>query len=293
MKPTLTAVLCIFALTCPASAELIQGIDMELVTIGDAGNPGDTRAAANPVGAGSVDYTYRIGKYEVTNGQWDTFIGLAGKPVGSPIGPYDGDAFWVGENIPANGISWLEAAQFCNYLTSGDKSSGAYLFTGDNTNPGQFLGIDRDTAITEFGTAYVIPTEDEWYKAAYWTGDGYSTYANGTDTLPVEDVDSNYLWDSRETQPWDVGSGKMEQNGTFDMMGNIYEWTETGLDEKRILRGGAAGTHHTDAIGSTYQFELFRTGEYGGVGFRIAAVPEPTTLALLGLGGLLLRNRRK
>jgi len=42
------------------------------------------------------------------------------------------------------------------------------------------------------GTIYVIPTEDEWYKAAYYAGSGYSLYAFGTDTAPIAGTDTNY-----------------------------------------------------------------------------------------------------
>ncbi len=70
----------------------------------------------------------------------------------------------------------------------------------------------------------MIPTEDEWYKAAYWTGSGYSTYANGTDTPPVVQVDANY---SPTDGPWNIATGSQEQNGTFNMMGNVAEWSES------------------------------------------------------------------
>jgi formylglycine-generating enzyme required for sulfatase activity len=56
-----------------ASADIVQGINMDFVTIGHAGNPGDTRAEASPPGCGAVGYEYRIGKYEVTNAQWGAF----------------------------------------------------------------------------------------------------------------------------------------------------------------------------------------------------------------------------
>jgi formylglycine-generating enzyme required for sulfatase activity len=94
-----------------------------------------------------------------------------------------------------------------------------------------------------------------------------------------------------------VGSGAQEQNGTFDMMGNVWEWNETLIPvSHRGMRGGAFYTVGGD-IG---YFESSFSGplrtpyyEYDNVGFRIASVPEPATLALLGLGGLVLRRSRK
>jgi len=75
------------------SATPVQGIDIEFVTIGNASNAGDTRGAANPSGAGAVAYDYSIGKYEITNGQWNTFVLAAGAPTGNPSNAYDESAY--------------------------------------------------------------------------------------------------------------------------------------------------------------------------------------------------------
>jgi formylglycine-generating enzyme required for sulfatase activity len=278
-----------------ASATVVQGINIDFVAIGDAGNAGDTRGAASPSGAGSVAYGYSIGKYEITNGQWDTFVSAAGAPTGNPNYAYDESTHWTGTDVPTNEVSWYEAAQFCNYLTTGDKSQGAYQWSGNDTNPGDFTGIDRDSAISTHGTVYVIPTEDEWYKAAYYTGSGYSTYANGTDTAPVAGVDTNY--NSAIGQPWEVGNGTIEQNGTFDMMGNVFEWNETLIGSDRGFRGGSYGYYGYGydyyALRSSNRFDYDPRSERDDIGFRVASVPEPCTLSLLGIGGLMLIRRNK
>jgi len=283
----LAVVVCVMLVANVASATIVQGIDIDFVTIGNPGNPGDTRAEANPSGAGAVGYEYQIGKYEVTNGQWDAFVSVAGAPTGNPSNAYDEDALFTGDNVPANNVSWYEASQFCNYLTSGDKSLGAYQLGTDGS-----ITIDRDSAVSAYGIAYVIPTEDEWYKAAYYTGSGYSTYANGTDLAPIAGINTNY--GDLDGQPWDVGvgNGTQEQNGTFDMMGNISEWNETLISPSRGFRGG---TYAFPALFFRSSFRDFSSpySEYDSLGFRVASVPEPTTLLLLGLGGLaLLRKRR-
>jgi formylglycine-generating enzyme required for sulfatase activity len=273
-----------------ASATIIRGINIDFVTIGNPGNPGDTRAEANPYGCGAVGYEYQIGKYEVTNAQWDAFVSAAGAPTGNPSTAYDESATWTGTNVPTNEVSWYEAAQFCNYLTSGYKSIGAYQLGGDGT-----ITIDRAAAQTTYGTVYVIPTEDEWYKAAYYTGSGYSTYANGTDVAPIVDVDTNYDH-TIGGQPWEVDvipvNGTMEQNGTFDMMGNVWEWNETLISSYRGFRGGCYDNYDYN-LASSYRNYYPPSDEVGGIGFRVASVPEPCSLVLLSLGGLsLLRKRR-
>lgn len=216
---------------------------------------------------------------------------MAGTPTGNPSYAYDENPYWTGTNVPTNNVSWYEALQFCNYLTSGDKSLGAYQFNGNNTNPGDFLGINRDSAVSAYDTVYVIPTEDEWYKAAYYTGSGFSTYANGTNVAPIAGVDTNYDQGGPYDGPWNVGSGTIEQNGTFDIMGNVWEWNETLIGTDRGIRGGSYN-NQGNLLSSSYRYFNYPSLEDDGVdGFRIASVPEPTTLLLLSLGGLILRRK--
>jgi len=258
-----------------ASADNIRGIDINFVNIGNAGNSTDP-ATGNLYGA--VSSNYRIGKYEVTAAQWQTINTAAG------IGD---SGYWSG-NQPTAAISWYEAAQFCNYLTSGDKYSGAYKFDIS----GNFLSIDRVSSISTYGTTYVIPTEDEWYKAAYFkpNASGYSLYANGTNTAPIAGVNSNY--NMAIGAPWDITNGTVEQNGTFDMMGNVWEWNEALISGSyRGIRGGSYGSYDND-LASSRRGIGYPFGGRDFIGFRVASVPEPCSLALLLIGGLALRNRK-
>ena len=188
-------------------------------------------------------------------------------------------------------VSWYEAAQFCNYLTSGNKYSGAYKFDIS----GNFLSIDRVSSISTYGTTYVLPTEDEWYKAAYFkpNGSGYSLYANGTSTAPIAGVDSNYDW--ARSAPWDIiTNGTQEQNGTFDMMGNVWEWNETPLSgSSRGLRGGSCHSY-VSVLASSYRLNNFPYYEHDkGLGFRVASVPEPASAAIMTLAGLFIALKRR
>ena len=238
-------IVCVMTVANIASATIVQGINIDFVTIGNAGNNLDTTVMNDGTsGYGAVGYEYRIGKYEVTNTQWDQFTAVTGAPTGNPSEAYDQSAIHTGAQQPTNRVSWYETLQFCNYLTSGDKSQGVYQFSGNNTNPGDFLGIDRTTPQVTYGTIYFLPTEDEWYKAAYYKSDGsgYSFFAYETG-IPTKGVDTNYQW--AYSEPWVVGSGTEEQNGTFDMMGNVWEWNETFIDGSlRGVRGGSFVKQH-------------------------------------------------
>jgi formylglycine-generating enzyme required for sulfatase activity len=294
MKKTriLAVVVCVLAVANIASADTIQGIDIDFVTIGNPGN-GTDPATGNSYGA--VGYNYSISKYEVTNAQWNAFTAAAGAPTGNPSVAYVQTAHWTGAQQPTNDVSWWETMQFCNFLTSGDKSKGVYQFSGNNANPGNFLGIDRSTAKATYGIIYFLPTRNEWYKAAYYKPDdsGYSLYVNGTNTAPLTS-ESCYGQSDPYTGPWDVGTGTQEQNGTFDMMGNVLEWDETLMASYAGVHGGSYLNNVDDLASSWIVFDSPAL-EKLDLGFRVAFVPEPASafLMICGVGLLRLQNRKR
>jgi formylglycine-generating enzyme required for sulfatase activity len=290
----LSLMVCMMVVVNIASADIIRGIDIDFVTIGHAGNLGDTRGGglAYPYECGAVNHNYRIGKYEITAAQWQTINTAAG--IGSGC--------WSGCQ-PVACISWYEAAQFFNYLTSGDKNLGAYHLRTDG-----FVDVDRDAAMSTYGIIYVLPTEDEWYKAAFYKhdGSGYSSYANGEEDIWISPPHEGWKYYGDPVYaPWCVGTGAQEQNGTFDMMGNVWEWNEKWYDDiipNCGFRGGSYAIEYYGHLpGFPETFTLSSADISGGiqawrdetyVGFRVASVPEPATLLLLGLGGLLVKKRR-
>ena len=277
----------VMAVVNVASATIVQDINIDFLTIANVCNTADS------TGRGAVGYSYSIGKYEVTNAQWNTFTAAAGAPTGNPSNAYDQSADFPADQQPTGNISWYEAAQFCNYLTSGDKSLGAYHFNGNNANAGDFLGIDRAAAISAYGIVYVIPTEDEWYKAAYYKPDesGYSLYSNGLNTIPGADNGWNYHGGDYDA-PWDVGTGTEEQNGTFDMMGNVTEWNETlVLDLFRRVKGGSFYFDDVGMLASSSFYAWGPSNENGNSGFRIACVSEPVIEALIDVDPDTLNKR--
>ena len=97
---------------------------------------------------------------------------------------------------------------------------------------------------------------------------------------------------------WDAGSGGEEINGTYDMMGNVSEWIESpdgmtyGDTVSRSYRGGSFsnGNYYLSA---SPRLSYSPNYEGGHLGFRVASVPEPCTMAILAIGGVTAIRRRR
>ena len=81
--------------------------DIEFVTIGNPGNAADTTGNPNP--AGSVPYTYRMGKFEISEQMIDKANTLGSLGITKDT---------RGPDKPATRISWNEAARFINWLNT-------------------------------------------------------------------------------------------------------------------------------------------------------------------------------
>lgn len=297
--------------------------NIDFVTIGNPGNSADTTGAPNP--AGSVAYTYNLGKYEVSR----DMINKANTAGGLGITMADMSTY-VGGNFAsraATGISWNEAARFVNYLNTSKGYQAAYNFTtgGSNDNitlwgAGQYSGSNR---FRHKDAVFVLPSLDEWYKGAYGSSGGtwydFATGSNSRNSGPgYRDPTSvisgtaagSAVYSRAPLQgPTDVTlAGGLSSYGTMGQGGNVYEWTESAFDgvnnsagEAREFRGGS-WTSSWEDIESFSRIPFANETTRGGsttaqndYGFRVAMVPEPSALSLLavGLGGLAMMRRRR
>ena len=287
------------SLVTPALASL----SIDYVTVGNIVMEADTN------GYGIVDYAYNIGKYEVTNAQYAAFLNATAQTDNYSLynasmssygigrtgssGSYNYSATSGFENKPVVWVSWFDAARFSNWLGNGQGSggteTGAYTLTG-----GQTTGI----VMVNAGAKVYIPSENEWYKAAYYNGttSAYSLYPNGQNTITT--ADANYS----SSASTNVGfySGDPSSYGTFDQGGNVWEWNDTVIGSSRVLRGGSWSVNDT-YLASSNRLNVVPVAEGNNIGFRVAsselaAVPEVTSsFTMLGLisSGLLLRRRTK
>ena len=287
---------------------------MEFVEIGNPGNADDTTGAPNP--AGSVAYTYQMGKYEVSGAMIDAYNAEFGSANSLVITRHT-----FGTDKPATSVSWNEAARFVNWLNTSTGGFAAYNFTtggvNDNITPwtvSDTLDYDASNPYRSLRTTYVLPSMDEWYKAAYYdpVNAVYYDYPTGSNTAPTAVTSGTTAGTAVYNQTFGQGpaditlAGGLSPYGIMGLGGNVQEWEETAFfldnssaSSSRGYRGG--GWYSTSGILlSSTRSNFSPATEVFNIGFRVASlsvaggasVPEPGSMAVLLAGALVFGYRR-
>jgi len=280
------------ALVASASAE----ISIDWVLVGNANNAADTTTY------GAVDHAFQIGKYEVTNAQYAAFLNAKGQSNANGIyntgmasygitrsgssGSYSYIVDSALANRPVVYVSWFDAARFANWMMNGQGS--ASMETGAYTLNNAISGIVTKNAAA---TVY-IPNENEWYKAAFYKAPtaSYSLYPNGQNSITT--ADANYNSILNHTTEVGTYSGDASFYGTFDQGGNVWEVNDAVIGSNRGMRGGA-WFDGGPALGSGYRSSTDPSTEGYYLGFRLASVPEPTSILMVMLSSCVMLIRRK
>ena len=161
-------------------------------------------------------------------------------------------------------VSWYDAKSFCRWLTARERASG-------NLGP-------RDE--------YRLPSDHEWSCAV---GIGRQEDAEATPESKSGQIGQVYPWgtgwpppkgagnydtalvvdDFDYTSP--VGSFAANENGLYDMGGNVWQWSEDWYDAKKeylALRGASWFTLGEIYLRSAYRYSIHPSDRYDIVGFR-------------------------
>jgi formylglycine-generating enzyme required for sulfatase activity len=324
-------------LLAPGSA-MAANITIDTVLVGNPGNPPDQLFIGNNpdnLQFGSVAYEYRIGKYEVTVGQYTAFLNavaatdtyglyntnMATNPNGgiTRSGSDGSYTYSTKPNMadkPVTFVSWGDAARFANWLHNGQPTGaqnasttedGAYTLNGATSTA--LSAVTRNA-----GARWFIPTEDEWYKAAYYDptlnrgAGGYWLYPMRTNSEPYSDQPpgatpdntrvGNFIKDDGLANGYDDGyavtgmdvtSYSSTQNyltdvgaytsspspyGTYDQGGNVWEWNEALIVD--WFRGwrGSSWSYGSNYLQASIRFGFSPAFETPNNGFRVASRAE-------------------
>jgi formylglycine-generating enzyme required for sulfatase activity len=282
--------------------------DMTFVEIGSPNNADDTTGNPNP--AGRVEYTYQMGKYEVSEDMITKFNASQSLTITKDT---------RGDDKPATSVTWNEAARFVNWLNTSQGFQAAYNFTtgGVNDNIDLWSSADAwqlggENLYRHKDAQYWLPSMDEWYKAAYYdpNTNTYFDFPNGSDTAPtaVSSGTTGAVYAQTAGQgPADITmAGGLSPFGIMGLGGNVYEWEETSFDlnnssgsSDRGIRGGY-WSNNSSELKSSVRIDYDQEVEFFTLGFRVASfsstatVPEPGSLAVwsvICVGGLCYRRR--
>ena len=338
MRPATCVLLIAVCLGWAAALTRCHAVTFDWAHVGNAGNAADPQT-----GFGAVAYNYAISKTEVTNVQYVEFLNAVDPTGANSLALYAADmagnfggientggidgARYVAqagrEQNPVTYVSFFDAMRFTNWLHNGQGPAGSP--TGATESGAYTIGNGIDE-VRSANARFWIPSEDEWYKAAYHdasagTAGTYFDYAIGSDSVPVSDQPGdnptavNYFnnddiangfndgyavsgTSSIGANPLtDVGSytAALSPYGTVDQNGNAFEWNEGISNSFRAMRGGSWSF---DSLGNSLHAgaRSYRNPGFHDpiVGLRVATIPEPSglLLGLLAAVGVVRRGLR-
>ena len=299
MKKTILSLLIAVGLIDGASAQQSSStfgtgthkFSLHFTAIGNEGNPADTS------GFGSVPYNYQIGTYAISANQVNLATANGAIGLGNP--------WWPGD-LPASNLSWYKAAAFVNWLNTSQGYAPAYNLTHSVSHGWSMALWPANQAWTNGGTnlyrnancVYFLPTENEWYKAAYYDPNkingsgGYWPYATGSTNLPTYvakgtnsgTVVCNVGGHLNTVNPASVyEAGGLSPYGTMGQDGNIMQWTETSYEKWAYPYRILYPNDNRVIRGIWWSYQAFNFSHLGSSGRKIA-LPAASSFAWFDWG---------
>jgi sulfatase modifying factor 1 len=171
---------------------------------------------------------------------------------------------------PVTNVSWLDAVDVCNRLSSRAGLAPAYVHAT----------VNDDVTCDWAADGYRLPTDAEWQYACKAGTSGYRYGA-------IEEI----AWYAGNSggRIHDVGGKTPNAWGLFDMLGNVWEWCWDLYDPRvygpyRVFRGGGADDRQWGCRASSRR-KSHPTLRIDDLGFRLALPPgtaRPSDMELVG-----------
>ena len=182
-----------------------------------------------------VDH-FRIGRYPVTNAQYERFVEATGHPP-----PAD----WRNEDPELDG----------RFLPNFGDHPVSHVSCTDAEAYADWIGGR-------------LPSFEEWERAARGDDARNFPWGNEIDKPRCNTAETGV----GNTTPVGTFPDGISPFGCYDLLGNVWEWSSTWYDENqtfRLVRGGAWYYNHDHASCSSYDFFSHDYSEFV-IGFRVA-----------------------
>ena len=239
------------------------GMEFVRVPAGDFRMGSDTETAhlnEGPVTAVRIDRAFYMGRYEVTQGQWEAVMGSNPSRFRH-----------CGTDCPVESVSWHDIKEFLGKLNEAE-SGGGYEYRLPTEAEWEYAARGGTQSDTVLGDLTVLgrrnaPLLD---TIAWYSGNSGTDYQGAADCSSWDEAQNAY----ERCGPHPVGGKAANPYGLHDMLGNVWEWVE---DRYAEYPGGSV---HDPVGPETGLYRVRRGGAWNGAAvqcrapFRMGYLPE-------------------
>jgi len=223
-----------------------------------------------PPAGPALPKAYYLGKYEVTQAEWENVMG--DNP--SDFGPNYAKATGLDTSkLPVENVNWFDSVEFCNKLSEYEELKPYYDLKVTKRGDKEGKHIEEAEVKILGGSGYHIPTDLEWDRGCRAGTKSKYHFGDKDEDL----LDYAWIRKNSDGRSHAVGEKKPNAFGLYDMHGNVWEWNEEMLTNAntgathRLARGGY--WNDSDAATCAVSSRAWFAPTHPYTGLRLARIP--------------------